>query len=130
MTITLRRESHPKGCYDTEFSYEDYKETFTLSDADLDSGAGDLEEWCVVKYSKIPAVIKLLNSKYGSFTGTYTENQKKFFDDIKNKEVKDSFPYILNYCENHNGSMLSFEKLLDENNIDYSHSAYRSGSWD
>lgn len=128
-TITLRREKHPNGCYDTEFSYQDYNNTFTLSDGDLDSGAGDLEEWCVVDYSEIPNVIKLLDSKFGLSDDDYTDEQKEYFDNIKNEDVKKLFPYIVGYCEKHNGSMSNFEDLLKENSIVFSHSAYRSGSW-
>jgi hypothetical protein len=128
-TITLRRSKHPNGCYDTEFSYQDYDTTFTLSDGDLDSSAGDLEQWCVVEYSEIPKVIKLLDSKFGLSDGDYTDDQKKYFDEIKNEDVKKLFPYIVDYCEKHNGSMNRFEQLLKEHNIEFDHSAYRSGSW-
>lgn len=128
-TIRLRYKKHQNGCYDTEFSYQDIDNTFTLSDGDLDSIIGDLEQWCVVKYSEIPNVIKLLDSKFALSDDDYTDEQKKYFDEIKNEDVKKLFPYIVDYCEKHNGTMSNFEDLLKENNITFSHSAYRSGSW-
>lgn len=129
MTIRLRKEKHPKGCYDTEFSFDDSKKTFNLSDADLDSEAGDLEEWCVVSYLEIPKIIQILNSLYGKIYIDYTDEQIEFLSLIENDDVKKLFPYIVSYCTKQNGNMRSFEKLLKENNVDFLHSAYRSGSW-
>lgn len=130
--ITLRFEggknkhTGEKWFYDTIFTYDDEKQAIDLSDGDCDSSAGDLEEWCFVKYKDIPAVIKLFGSLFGNFNGGFTAEQQKFHDGIENPDVREVFPYMLEYCTKHGGSMDSFMNLLKENGIEYEYSAYRS----
>lgn len=65
--------------------------------------------------------------KYPDITEDFlSEEQKAFYNKIKNKDVKQLFLYLVCFCSNDKGSMSSFMELLDENNIKNEYSKYFS----
>lgn len=119
-----------KWAYDTIFTVHNEDRTIDLSDGDLDSSSGDLEEWDSVDFDTIPQVNELLSKMIKPKTEIeLNKEEKDFFARIDNPDVKKLFLLLLVYCNEENkGSMANFRKLLDENNIKNNYSAYRSSS--
>ena len=116
--------------YDTIFTIHEVEKKIDLSDGDCDSSAGDLEEWDFVTYENIPAVNVLFENKYPDYKNfVLTDEQKEFYNQIKNPDVRKLFIFLCIYCTKDKGTMSSFMELLDDNNIENQYSAYRSGSW-
>ena len=117
--------------YDTIFSDNPLEQKINLSDGDCDSNAGDLEEWVFVTYEHIPEVNKLFESKYPDAKDfNFSDEQQRFYNEIKNQNVKQLFRFLCIYCTQDHGNMSSFGKLLEENKIENEYSCYRdSGDW-
>lgn len=117
--------------YDTIFTDHTLEKKIDLSDGDCDSKAGDFEEWVFVTYEHIPEVNKLFELKYPEAnTFIFSDEQKTFYNEIQNPDVKQLFRFLCIYCTQDRGSMSSFKELLDENKIQNQYSCYRdSGSW-
>ena len=113
--------------YDTIFTIHENEKRIDVSDGDCDSHGGDVEEWDFVDYETIPHVNELFKDKYPNLTEDFlSDEQKKFYDEIGNKDVKQLFLYLVCFCTNDKGSMSSFKELLDENNIKNEYSKYFS----
>lgn len=119
--------SETNWSYDTIFTIHEDEKKIDLSDGDCDSHGGDVEEWDYVDYATIPQVNELFRKKYPDITEDFlSEEQKAFYNKIKNKDVKQLFLYLVCFCSNDKGSMSSFMELLDENNIKNEYSKYFS----
>ena len=127
LRIERGSSSETNWFYDTIFTIHEDEKKIDLSDGDCDSHGGDVEEWDYVDYETIPQVNELFKKKYPDITEDFlSEEQKAFYNKIKNKDVKQLFLYLVCFCSNDKGSMSSFMELLDENNIKNEYSKYFS----
>ena len=127
LRIERGSSSETNWSYDTIFTIHEDEEKIDLSDGDCDSHGRDVEEWDYVDYATIPQVNELFRKKYPDITEDFlSEEQKAFYNKIKNKDVKQLFLYLVCFCSNDKGSMSKFMELLDENNIKNEYSKYFS----
>ena len=127
LRIERGSSSEANWSYDTIFTIHENEKRIDLSDGDCDPHGGDVEEWDYVDYETIPQVNELFKKKYPDITEDFlSEEQKAFYNKIKNKDVKQLFLYLVCFCSNDKGSMSSFMELLDENNIKNEYSKYFS----
>lgn len=127
LRIERGSSSETNWSYDTIFTIHEDEKRIDLSDGDCDSHGGDVEEWDYVDYATIPQVNELFRKKYPDITEDFlSEEQKAFYNKIKNKDVKQLFLYLVCFCTNDKGSMSKFMELLDENNIKNQYSKYFS----
>ena len=127
LRIKRGSSSETNWSYDTIFTIHEDEKRIDVSDGDCDSHGVDVEEWDYVDYETIPQVNELFRKKYPDITEDFlSEEQKAFYNKIKNKDVKQLFLYLVCFCTNDKGSMSSFKELLDENNIKNEYSKYFS----
>ena len=127
LRIERGSSSNTNWSYDTIFTIHEDEKRIDVSDGDCDSHGGDVEEWDYVDYETIPQVNELFKKKYPDITEDFlSEEQKAFYNKIKNKDEKQLFLYLVCFCSNDKGSMSSFMELLDENNIKNEYSKYFS----
>ena len=127
LRIERGSSSKTNWSYDTIFTIHEDEKRIDVSDGDCDSHGGDVEEWDYVDYETIPQVNELFRKKYPDITEDFlSEEQKAFYNKIKNKDVKQLFLYLVCFCTNDKGSMSKFMELLDEHNIKNQYGKYFS----